>query len=147
MADAMAQLYQQVILDHSRARHWEAALSPYDADSFQVNPTCGGQVTLRLRLAHDDGGPRVEQVGWVGQGCSTSQASLSVLNDLVTGRTVHEVDTLNETFRELMHGRGDRKSTRLNSSHVAISYAVFCLKKKRKERHKHAKQTNAREDV
>src|SRR5690625_6148444 len=29
--------------------------------------------------------------------------------------------------------KGDRKSTRLNSSHVAISYAVFCLKKKRQE--------------
>src|SRR5438874_4259023 len=28
-------------------------------------------------------------------------------------------------------GRGDRKSTRLNSSHVEISYAVFCLKKKK----------------
>ena len=106
MADAMEQLYQQVILDHSRERHGEGELSPYDAESFQVNPTCGDQVTLRLRLAHDDGGPRVEQVGWVGQGCSISQASLSVLNDLVTGRTVYEVDTLNETFRELMHGRG-----------------------------------------
>src|SRR5690625_7085939 len=30
----------------------------------------------------------------------------------------------------------DRKSTRLNSSHVAISYAVFCLKKKKKDTHR-----------
>ncbi|HLT85488.1 MAG TPA: SUF system NifU family Fe-S cluster assembly protein [Phototrophicaceae bacterium] len=106
MADAMEQLYQQVILDHSRERHGAGELDPYDAESFQVNPTCGDQVTLRVRLAHDDGGPRVDAVGWVGQGCSISQASLSVLNDLVVGRTIHEVDTLNETFRELMHGRG-----------------------------------------
>ncbi|PYF97342.1 nitrogen fixation protein NifU [Georgenia satyanarayanai] len=106
MADPMEQLYQQVILDHSRARHGAGELDPYDAESFQVNPTCGDQVTLRVRLAHDDAGPRVDEVGWVGQGCSISQASLSVLNDLVVGRTVHEVDTLNETFRELMHGRG-----------------------------------------
>lgn len=106
MADPMEQLYQQVILDHSRARHGAGELDPYDAESFQVNPTCGDQVTLRVRLTHDDGGPRVGEVGWVGQGCSISQASLSVLNDLVVGRTVHEVDTINETFRELMHGRG-----------------------------------------
>src|SRR5437588_7984293 len=31
-------------------------------------------------------------------------------------------------------GRGDRKSTRLNSSHTVISYAVFCLKKKKQNR-------------
>ncbi|MEE6282978.1 Fe-S cluster assembly sulfur transfer protein SufU [Georgenia sunbinii] len=102
----MTQLYQQVILDHSRERHGAGELDPYDAESFQVNPTCGDEVTLRLRLEHLAGGPRVAEIGWQGQGCSISQASLSVLNDLVTGRTVHEVDTLNETFRELMHGRG-----------------------------------------
>ncbi len=106
MADAMEQLYQQVILDHSRERHGAGELDPYDAESFQVNPTCGDQVTLRVRLTHDDGGPRVDTVGWVGQGCSISQASLSVLHDLVEGRSIHEVDTLNETFRELMHSRG-----------------------------------------
>ena len=106
MADAMEQLYQQVILDHSRERHGAGELDPYDAESFQVNPTSGDQVTLRVRLAHEDGGPRVDTVGWVGQGCSISQASLSVLHDLVEGRSIHEVDTLNETFRELMHSRG-----------------------------------------
>lgn len=106
MADPMEQLYQQVILDHARERHGAGELDPYDAESFQVNPTCGDQVTLRVRLTHGDDGPRVGEVGWVGQGCSISQASLSVLNDLVVGQTVHEVDTINETFRELMHGRG-----------------------------------------
>ncbi|QDB79053.1 SUF system NifU family Fe-S cluster assembly protein [Georgenia sp. 311] len=106
MADAMEQLYQEVILDHYRAKHGAGELDPYDAESFQVNPTCGDQVTLRVRLSHDAGVPSVEAVGWVGQGCSISQASLSVLNDLVVGRTINEVDTLNETFRELMHGRG-----------------------------------------
>lgn len=106
MADAMQQLYQQVILDHSREKHGAGEIDPYDAESFQVNPTCGDQVTLRLRLENADGGPRLAEVGWVGQGCSISQASLSVMTDLVTDRTINEIDTLNETFRELMHGRG-----------------------------------------
>lgn len=108
MADAMEQLYQQVILDHSRERHGEGDLDPHDGESFQVNPTCGDEVRLRVRLtpATDDAGPRVDAVGWQGQGCSISQASLSVLTDLVTGRSTREVDAVNETFRELMHGRG-----------------------------------------
>src|SRR5258708_20487553 len=38
------------------------------------------------------------------------------------------------------HGQGDRKSTRLNSSHQIISYAVFCLKKKKMHNHqRHAR--------
>ncbi|WP_127126133.1 Fe-S cluster assembly sulfur transfer protein SufU [Georgenia sp. SYP-B2076] len=106
MADAMEQLYQQVILDHSRSRHGAGEIEPFDAESFQVNPTCGDQVTLRVRLEHTAGAPTVAQVGWVGQGCSISQASLSVLNDLVTGQDIATVDRLNETFRELMHNRG-----------------------------------------
>ncbi|PFG38325.1 nitrogen fixation NifU-like protein [Georgenia soli] len=106
MADAMEQLYQQVILDHSREKHGAGEIDPFDGESFQVNPTCGDEVRLRVRLDHADGPPRVAGIGWVGQGCSISQASLSVLNDLVTGQDISTVDRLNETFRELMHNRG-----------------------------------------
>ncbi|WP_043500349.1 Fe-S cluster assembly sulfur transfer protein SufU [Georgenia sp. SUBG003] len=106
MADAMEQLYQQVILDHSREKHGAGEIDPFDGESFQVNPTCGDEVRLRVRLEHADGPPRVAEVGWVGQGCSISQASLSVLNDLVTGQDISTVDRLNEAFRELMHNRG-----------------------------------------
>jgi nitrogen fixation protein NifU and related proteins len=106
MADAMEQLYQQVILDHSREKHGAGQIDPFDGESFQVNPTCGDEVRLRVRLDHADGPPRIGEVGWVGQGCSISQASLSVLNDLVTGQDISTVDRLNETFRELMHNRG-----------------------------------------
>src|SRR3712207_7451355 len=40
-------------------------------------------------------------------------------------------NTLSTTIRDGMDRRRDRKSTRLNSSHANISYAVFCLKKKK----------------
>ena len=106
MADAMEQLYQQVILDHSRARHGAGLIEPYDAESFQINPTCGDEVTLRVRMDHSTPSPRIAAVGWEGHGCSISQASLSVLTGLVTGQDVPTVDRLNETFRDLMHGRG-----------------------------------------
>src|SRR5438874_4540039 len=52
-----------------------------------------------------------------------------------TGRRLWETVGLRRAERErLRAGKsvGDRKSTRLNSSHVEISYAVFCLKKKKK---------------
>src|SRR5690625_6580667 len=49
-----------------------------------------------------------------------------------------------EVHAKLSAGKGswpDRKSTRLNSSHVAISYAVFCLKKKKKKEGQSAVRT------
>ncbi|MFC7406930.1 Fe-S cluster assembly sulfur transfer protein SufU [Georgenia alba] len=107
MAEAIEQLYQQVILDHSRERHGVGEIDPFDGESFQVNPTCGDEVRLRVRLDHAaDRSPVLSEVGWVGQGCSISQASLSILHDLVTGRSVTEVEELGERFRELMRARG-----------------------------------------
>ena len=96
------QLYQQVILDHSRERHGEGALKDPDGRSHQVNPTCGDEVTLGVRVV--DG--RVEAVGWEGEGCSISQASISVMHDLVVGADLAAVARLEEDFDALMHSRG-----------------------------------------
>ncbi|GAA1143196.1 Fe-S cluster assembly sulfur transfer protein SufU [Nesterenkonia lutea] len=104
MADAMEQLYQQVILDHARTRQGEGELAEYGGESFQINPTCGDQVTLRVRL--DAAGEIIEALGWTGQGCSISQASLSVMHELVSGGTVVRAGELGEHFRELMAARG-----------------------------------------
>ena len=81
------QLYQQVILDHSRERHGSGALDAPDATSHQVNPTCGDDVTL-------------------GDGCSISQASISVMHDLVNGADLATVARLEADFDTLMHSRG-----------------------------------------
>lgn len=96
------QLYQQVILDHSRERHGAGSLAQPDAESHQVNPTCGDEVTLGVRVA--DG--RVSALGWEGQGCSISQASISVMHDLVDGRELADVLRLENEFHTLMHSRG-----------------------------------------
>lgn len=101
---SMEQLYQQVILDHARSPHGRglAAAGPGAGESHQVNPTCGDEVTLRVEVA--DG--RVAALSWEGEGCSISQASVSVLHDLVTGTPLDEVDALAAEFRELMGSRG-----------------------------------------
>jgi len=120
MTSAMEQLYQQVILDHARDPHGRGLDADGMADgrdagapagqawgeSHQVNPTCGDEVTLRVEIDTTGGSPVLRSVHWDGQGCSISQASVSVLTDLVTGADLTEVDRLAETFRLLMHARG-----------------------------------------
>ncbi|MDO4901332.1 Fe-S cluster assembly sulfur transfer protein SufU [Actinomyces sp.] len=96
------QLYQQVILDHSRERHGAGALEAPDATSHQVNPTCGDEVTVGVRVV--DG--RLEAVGWEGDGCSISQASVSIMHDLVVGAELATVARLEGDFDALMHSRG-----------------------------------------
>jgi nitrogen fixation NifU-like protein len=57
-------MYQEIILDHYKRPHGRGLRDPFDAESFQVNPTCGDEVTLRVKL--DDG--KVADVSYDGQG-------------------------------------------------------------------------------
>ncbi|MEV6912442.1 Fe-S cluster assembly sulfur transfer protein SufU [Amycolatopsis sp. NPDC051071] len=95
-------MYQEIILDHYKNPHGRGLREPFDAESFQVNPTCGDEVTLRVKV--DDG--KVADISYEGQGCSISQASTSVLTDLVVGHTVEEAFTTMDAFVELMQGKG-----------------------------------------
>jgi len=95
-------LYQQIILDHYKNPHHRGLVDPYDAEVHHVNPTCGDEVTLRLRLA--DGA--IVELGWDGEGCSISQASTSVMSELVVGRRVDDALALEQKFLSLMQSRG-----------------------------------------
>ncbi|PZR52569.1 SUF system NifU family Fe-S cluster assembly protein [Xylanimonas oleitrophica] len=105
-------MYQQVILDHAKHPHGRGLVAVAGdglaGESHQVNPTCGDEVTLRVAVAPaaDGGAPTVSGVSWEGQGCSISQASTSVMTELVTGRTLDEVARLDATFHDLMASRG-----------------------------------------
>lgn len=117
------QLYQQVIMDHSRMRHGEGVLAEFDGESFQVNPTCGDEATVRVRISHTrEGSPVVEELAWQGQGCSISQASLSIMHDMTVGLTVTEVEHLGEEFREMMHSRGRFPEDRLDPLEDAAAF-------------------------
>ena len=98
----LEQLYQEIILDHYRKPHGAGLREPFDAESFQVNPTCGDEIRLCLRLAGDE----VAEVSHETLGCSISQASASVLTDLVVGRSVGDSLKVLAAFQELMQGRG-----------------------------------------
>jgi nitrogen fixation protein NifU and related proteins len=98
----LEQMYQEIILDHYRNPHRRGLREPFDAESYQINPTCGDEVTLRVALDGD----RVADVSYDAMGCSISQAATSVLTDLVIGRTVAESTSTMDAFVAMVQGRG-----------------------------------------
>lgn len=94
-------MYQDVILDHYKHPHGRG-LREGDAEVHHVNPTCGDEITLRVKLA----GSTIEDVSYEGQGCSISQASASVMNELLVGKELGEAQRIQEVFLELMQSRG-----------------------------------------
>ncbi|BCT75459.1 putative SUF system FeS assembly protein [Sinomonas cyclohexanicum] len=98
-------LYQQLILEHAKARHGaglEGEPGSHEGQSHQLNPVCGDEVTVRVEVS--DG--VVRAIRWEGQGCSISMASASVLHDEAEGLTVEEFGTLVGAFREMLRSRG-----------------------------------------
>ncbi|MFE2751253.1 Fe-S cluster assembly sulfur transfer protein SufU [Actinosynnema sp. NPDC059335] len=98
----LQQMYQEIILDHYKNPHGRGLRDEFDGESHQINPTCGDEVTLRVKLDGDT----VRDVSYDGQGCSISQASTSVLTDLVVGRPLGEAFEKMDAFVELMQGKG-----------------------------------------
>ncbi|CAN5261443.1 SUF system NifU family Fe-S cluster assembly protein [soil metagenome] len=96
-------LYQQVILDHARERHGFGLRSGAAAESHQVNPTCGDEITLQVHL--DERGT-ISSLGWEGHGCAISQSSASLLSDLAPGLTVAQLTERIGAFRVAMRSKG-----------------------------------------
>jgi nitrogen fixation NifU-like protein len=110
MSTDLDALYQEIILDHNNNPHHKGLRgdpsSAGTAEVHHVNPTCGDEVTLRVHLSDGADGPVVEDVSYDSVGCSISQASASVMADLVIGKPVDEAMTIHQTFLELMQGKG-----------------------------------------
>ncbi len=100
--DAVEAMYQEIILDHYREKHHSGLREPYVCQVSHVNPSCGDEISLRVRLDGDT----VADVSYEAQGCSISQASTSVMSDLVIGKTVEQGLALHDAFRDMMESRG-----------------------------------------
>ncbi|MDT5039798.1 MAG: nitrogen fixation protein NifU [Actinoplanes sp.] len=96
------QLYQEIILDHYKHPHGRGLREPFGGEAHHVNPTCGDEVTFRV--ATD--GTVLTDISYDGMGCSISQASASVLHELLQGRPTAEAFAVHEAFLALMQGRG-----------------------------------------
>lgn len=102
-APQIGSLFQEVILSHYRHPHNKGELEAASAEIHMRNPSCGDDIRLMLRL--EDG--HIADARFVGEGCSISQASVSMMTDLVKGRTPDEALALTRRFTEMMHGDGD----------------------------------------
>lgn len=96
------ELYQEIILDHYRTKHHSGLREPYDTEVHHVNPTCGDEVLLRVQLDGDT----VTDVSYEAMGCSISQASTSVMTDLVIGNDIAYDVGLYEEFLAMMQSKG-----------------------------------------
>ncbi|GIH94711.1 Fe-S cluster assembly sulfur transfer protein SufU [Planobispora siamensis] len=96
-------MYQELILEHYKHPQGRGLRDPFDNEVHHVNPTCGDEITMRVKVGE---GGKVEDVSYDGQGCSISQAAASVLHELATGSTVEETLSVVEEFTRLMQGRG-----------------------------------------
>src|SRR5690606_32087985 len=102
MSAELDSLYQEIILDHYKNPLNAGLREPFEAEVHHVNPTCGDEITLRVHL---DGG-KVADVSYDAQGCSISQASASVMTELLIGLDRDAALAVHENFLALMQGKG-----------------------------------------
>ena len=119
----VTQMYQDIILDHYREKHHAGLREPFDAEVHHVNPSCGDELTLRVKT--DSG--KVSDVSYAGDGCSISQASTSIMADLVIGRGIADTLALYEDFQAMMEsgGVGQPDEDRLEDAIAFQGVAMF----------------------
>ncbi len=96
-------LYQQVILDHARRRSGAGSVEDFEYTSFQANPTCGDEVTLGAAVDEDG---NITSLSWDGDGCSISQASLSIMSEMMEQADLDLVRQKYAAMEQMMHSRG-----------------------------------------
>ena len=101
MDDSLRELYQEVILDHSRHPRHSGALAGATHKDQGYNPLCGDRVTVYL---HVDNERRIDDVSFEGRGCAISQASASLMTELIKGRSVADAQQLMGSFLHLVKG-------------------------------------------
>jgi nitrogen fixation NifU-like protein len=101
MDDSLRELYQEVILDHSRHPRHFGALEGATNTAEGHNPLCGDRVKINLIVGKDD---RIKDISFEGKGCAISQASASLMTDMLVGRTVAEAEALMGGFLHLVKG-------------------------------------------
>jgi nitrogen fixation NifU-like protein len=96
----LTSLFQEVILDHYKRPRNRGTLEDADAVVHMNNPTCGDEVVLRLKLAND----KITDAKFEGVGCSISQASISMMTNLIKDKSPGEAVEIMRRFTEMMHG-------------------------------------------
>jgi nitrogen fixation NifU-like protein len=105
-------LYQELILDHYRRPRNKGELEGATTSVIMKNPLCGDEVALHVLLDGD----KVSDVKFSGRGCSISQASASMMTQLVKGKSAAEIEELRDTFRDMVMGATDANDQSVEKS-------------------------------
>jgi nitrogen fixation NifU-like protein len=114
-------LYQEMILDHYRRPRNKGTLEKPDASVEMKNPLCGDEITLQVAFNADG----VDDLRFSGRGCSISQASASMMTQLVKGKSAEEIDSIRKQFRDLMLGNAAAVDDQLGSLRALSGVARF----------------------
>ena len=101
----LSNMYQEVILDHYKSPRGKGLKDPFDGQAHHVNPTCGDEITVQVKLSSDR--KNIESISYDGQGCSISQASASIMFEQVNKKSVEEFNQINDDFLKMMQGKGN----------------------------------------
>ena len=107
MSTELEELYQEVILDHSRRPRNFGTLSNADVVVHGDNPACGDEIHLGVHFSPDG---KLEEIKFSGQGCAISQASASMMTLKLKGKTRSEAAELARSFKDLVTGSADSSS-------------------------------------
>jgi len=117
----LSALYQEMILDHYRRPRNKGVLENADASVEMKNPLCGDEIELQVAFAGDG----VTDLRFSGRGCSISQASASMMTQLVKGKNRAEIDSIRNRFRDLMLGTASADDKELGSLRALSGVARF----------------------
>jgi nitrogen fixation NifU-like protein len=104
LSEELRDLYQQVILDHSRNPRNHGEIPPPCLHAHGDNPSCGDEIDVWLRLSAD--GQNIEDLKFTGQGCAISQASASMMTQKIKGKSKTQAAAMREDFRRVVMGDG-----------------------------------------
>jgi len=96
----LSSLYQQLILEHYRNPRHKAELEEKSVEIHMANPVCGDEIRLQLRIEGDE----IAEAKFIGQGCSISQAAISMMTTRLQGAKIDDAAALAKRFTEMMHG-------------------------------------------
>ncbi len=116
----LRELYQQLILDHSKKPRNFVKLEGANRTAEGHNPLCGDVVTVYLQLEDD----AIQKIGFQGSGCAISKASASMMTDSVKGKTKAEAETLFERFHELVAGEASKAGNPSELGKLAVFSGV-----------------------
>ena len=126
MDNSLRELYQDIILDHSRhPRHFGVLdNATHKAEGF--NPLCGDKVNVMLVLGPDK---RVTDIKFTGKGCAISQASASMMTEMLAGRTIEEAQKLMDGFVHLVKGEDAPGLSADDREHLDVMAGLFATRR------------------